>query len=86
VVDFTLRELPVVPGMVLLSLEAPAVCCQQFEADVYVLYHCNKITKNFQTTVHIGTICQTAVFTHISRVSKPLLGEKLYTVVFMLLC
>jgi GTPase len=56
--------------MVLLSPEAPAVCCQQFEADVYVLYHCNKITKNFQTTVHIGTVCQTAVITHISRVSK----------------
>lgn len=54
-------------GMVLLSPSAEAVACIQFEADVYVLYHSNKITKNFQTTVHIGTVCQTAVISAISR-------------------
>lgn len=57
-------------GMVLLSLSAEPVCCLQFEADVYVLFHCNKITKNFQTTVHIGTVCQTAVISKINRVSS----------------
>ncbi|KAK7104445.1 GTP-binding protein 2-like [Littorina saxatilis] len=54
-------------GMVLLSPSAESECCRQFEADVYVLYHCNKITRNFQTTVHIGTVCQTAVISKINR-------------------
>ncbi|KAL8615644.1 GTP binding protein [Nucella lapillus] len=54
-------------GMVLLSPSAERVCCLLFEADVYVLFHCNKITRNFQTTVHIGTVCQTAVISKINR-------------------
>ncbi|XP_076463579.1 GTP-binding protein 2-like [Babylonia areolata] len=54
-------------GMVLLSPSAERVCTQVFEADVYVLFHCNKITRNFQTTVHIGTVCQTAVISKINR-------------------
>nr|KAG5704212.1 hypothetical protein BaRGS_012500 [Batillaria attramentaria] len=54
-------------GMVLLSPSAQPVCCKQFEADVYVLYHCRNITKNFQTTIHIGTVCQTAMITSIDR-------------------
>ncbi|XP_076442084.1 GTP-binding protein 2-like [Babylonia areolata] len=54
-------------GMVLLSPSAEVVCCQQFEADVYVLFHSNKITRNFQTTVHIGTVCQTAVISSINK-------------------
>lgn len=54
-------------GMVLLSPSAQPVCCKEFEADVYVLYHCRNITTNFQTTIHIGTVCQTAVITHIDR-------------------
>ena len=56
--------------MVLLSPSADRVCCKEFEADVYVLFHCNKITKNFQTTVHIGTVCQTAFISEINKVSN----------------
>ncbi|CAG5136735.1 unnamed protein product [Candidula unifasciata] len=54
-------------GMVLLSPESPLYCCKVFEADVYVLFHNKCITVGFQTTVHIGTVCQTAVITHIDR-------------------
>jgi GTPase len=54
-------------GMVLLSPESPLCCCKIFEADVYVLFHNKCITMGFQTTVHMGTVCQTAVITHIDR-------------------
>ncbi|KAL8612833.1 hypothetical protein ACOMHN_038088 [Nucella lapillus] len=54
-------------GMVLLSPSADVACCRKFEADVYVLFHSNKISRNFQTTVHIGTVCQTAVITSINK-------------------
>lgn len=54
-------------GMVLLSPSVQPACCKQFEADVYVLYHSRNITKNFQTTIHIGTVCQTAMITSIDR-------------------
>ena len=55
--------------MVLLSRSAEPACCRKFEADVYVLFHRNKITINFQTTIHIGTVCQTAVILDINKVS-----------------
>ncbi|CAL1531257.1 unnamed protein product [Lymnaea stagnalis] len=54
-------------GMVLLSPDAPLDCCMEFEADIYVLFHSKYITTNFQTTIHIGTVCQTGYITKIDR-------------------
>ncbi|XP_059163773.1 GTP-binding protein 2-like [Physella acuta] len=54
-------------GMVLLSPESPLNCCKEFEADIYVLFHNKSITLNFQTTIHIGTVCQTGYITKIDR-------------------
>lgn len=48
-------------GMVLLSPSEKVVSCRSFEAEVYVLFHSKQMTEKFQTTVHIGTVCQTAV-------------------------
>lgn len=31
----------------------------EFESDIYVLYHDTRICAGFQTTVHIGNVCQT---------------------------
>lgn len=54
-------------GMVLLSSDTSPSCCKEFEADVYVLFHNKSIAVGFQTTIHIGTVCQTAVITRIDR-------------------
>ncbi|KAK3803793.1 hypothetical protein RRG08_026028 [Elysia crispata] len=54
-------------GMVLISPDSSPSCCKEFEADVYVLFHNRSITVGFQTTIHIGTVCQTAVITKIDR-------------------
>lgn len=56
-------------GMVLISPSTPAVCCRQFQADVYVLFHSGQISSNFQTTIHIGTVCQTAKILKMDRSS-----------------
>lgn len=54
-------------GMVLISPQSPLSSCWQFEADIYVLFHNKSITNGFQTTVHIGTVCQTAVIRDIDK-------------------
>ncbi|XP_041351929.1 GTP-binding protein 2-like [Gigantopelta aegis] len=48
-------------GMVLVSNNQDLCSCREFEADVYVLFHTSRISTGFQITVHIGTVCQTAV-------------------------
>lgn len=49
------------PGMVIISpLEKPQACFF-FQATICVLYHSTSIHPGFQTTVHIGSIRQTAV-------------------------
>ncbi|XP_053375887.1 GTP-binding protein 2-like [Mercenaria mercenaria] len=45
-------------GMVLVSKELVG-CSLEFEADIYLLYHDTQICKGFQTTIHIGNVCQT---------------------------
>ncbi|KAL4238582.1 GTP binding protein [Mactra antiquata] len=45
-------------GMVLVSTELIGSCLE-FEADIYLLYHDTQICKGFQTTIHIGNVCQT---------------------------
>lgn len=45
-------------GMVLVSKELVGSCLE-FEADIYLLYHDTQICKGFQTTIHIGNVCQT---------------------------
>ncbi|XP_070571097.1 GTP-binding protein 2-like isoform X2 [Ptychodera flava] len=56
-------------GMVMVALEAKPQSCISFEADVYVLFHCTAITIRFQTTVHVGSVCQTAILEHIDKAS-----------------
>ncbi|XP_077999195.1 GTP-binding protein 2-like [Glandiceps talaboti] len=56
-------------GMVLLGRSAKPQACVSFEADVYVLFHCTSIAPRFQTTVHVGNVCQTAVMESIDKAS-----------------
>ncbi|KAJ8308331.1 hypothetical protein KUTeg_013205 [Tegillarca granosa] len=46
-------------GMVLVSKEAPLIACRLFEADVFVLFHSSQIQPGFETTLHVGSVCQT---------------------------
>lgn len=46
-------------GMVLLSPEVQPSVCYAFEADVFLLFHSSQITKGFETTMYIGSVCQT---------------------------
>ncbi|KAK3094036.1 hypothetical protein FSP39_023275 [Pinctada imbricata] len=48
-------------GMVLLSPEINPEegVCKMFEADIYLLFHTNRIGCGFETTIHVGGICQT---------------------------
>lgn len=52
-------EFPLRKGMVLVK-ENPS-CCMEFEANICVLYHSTSIKRGFQATVHVGSVCQTAV-------------------------
>lgn len=47
------------------------VSCIEFEADVFLLFHATKISRKFQTTVHIGNVLQTAVVKWMSKVGIP---------------
>ena len=47
-------------GMVLLSPQLKPVACQEFEADIYLLFHQGSLCKGFQTVVHVGNVRQTA--------------------------
>lgn len=51
-------------GMVLVSEELVG-SYKEFEADIYLLYHDTKISAGFQTTVHVGNVCQTVQVVHI---------------------
>lgn len=45
--------------MVLVSAEMNASACEEFEADIYLLYHSSQIGKGFEATMHVGSVCQT---------------------------
>jgi hypothetical protein len=47
-------------GMVLVSADLKPKACKQFDAEIYLLYHANYISKGFQATIHVGNVCQTA--------------------------
>ena len=46
-------------GMVLLSPGIQPSVCYKFEADVFLLFHSSQITTGFETTLHVGSVCQT---------------------------
>lgn len=69
IIFFEMKDWLCLQGMVLISPSTPAVCCRQFQADVYVLFHSGQISSNFQTTIHIGTVCQTAKILKMDRVN-----------------
>lgn len=56
-------------GMVLLSPSLAPSACLEFEANIYLLYHANSISKRFQVTVHIGNVCQTATIINMDKES-----------------
>lgn len=47
-------------GMVLVGEKLNPKACKEFEAQIYLLFHANQISKGFQATIHIGNVCQTA--------------------------
>jgi GTPase len=55
--------------MVLLSPLLASNACLNFEANIYLLYHANRISKKFQVTVHIGNVCQTATIINMDKES-----------------
>lgn len=58
------------PGMVIISPTEKPQSCLFFQATVCVLYHSTSIHPGFQTTVHIGSIRQTAVIEGIMAASR----------------
>lgn len=48
--------------MVIVSSDLKPQCYAAFDATVFLLYHTTtKLQKGYQATVHIGSICRTAV-------------------------
>ena len=35
--------------------------CIEFEAEIYLLYHANKISKGFQVTLNVVNVCQIVI-------------------------
>ena len=58
----------ILQGMVGEKLDPKA--CIEFEAEIYLLYHANKISKGFQVTLHVGNVCQTVIITKMDQVKK----------------
>lgn len=56
-------------GMVLVSEKLSPQACKEFEADIYLLFHANSISKGFQATIHVANVCQTATITYMNRKS-----------------
>lgn len=54
--------------MVLVSEKLNPKACTEFEADIYLLYHANKISKGFQVTLHVGNVCQTVIIVSMDQV------------------
>lgn len=57
--------------MVLVSEKLKPKACREFEAEIYLLYHSNGISKGLQATLHIQNVCQTAHIHSMDKVSKP---------------
>ncbi|KAK0408609.1 hypothetical protein QR680_004053 [Steinernema hermaphroditum] len=57
-------------GMTMVSADDIAVCCHEFTARFYLLYHpYNEVCVGFQGTVFIGAVCQTATIVAVDRPS-----------------
>lgn len=56
-------------GMVLVSGKVEPKACKEFEAEIYLLFHANKISTGFQATIHVGNVCQTAKIIKMNKVS-----------------
>lgn len=54
--------------MVLVSEKLNPKSCKEFEAQIYLLFHANQISKGFQATIHIGNVCQTAQIVYMDKV------------------
>lgn len=46
--------------MALVSEKVNPKACMMFEAEIYLLFHANQISKGLQATLHISNVCQTA--------------------------
>jgi translation elongation factor EF-1alpha len=65
-----LFKLTSLKGMVLVSEKLNPQACRQFEAEIYLLYHSNGISKGLQATLHIQNVCQTAQINSMDKVSE----------------
>ena len=65
-------------GMVLVSAKLEPKACKEFEAQIYLLFHANQISKGFQATIHIGNVCQTAQIVHMSKVIRKIFNYYYY--------
>ena len=65
-------------GMVLVSEKLEPKACKEFEAQIYLLFHANQISKGFQATIHIGNVCQTAQIVHMSKVIRTIYNYYYY--------
>ncbi|CAH1791267.1 unnamed protein product [Owenia fusiformis] len=63
-------------GMVLVSPKLNPQACTSFEAEIYLLFHANSIGRGFQCTLHIGSVCQTAIIDGIIQKDSIQTGEK----------
>ena len=54
--------------MVLVSEKLEPKACKTFEAELYLLFHANSISKGFQATIHVGNVCQTAFIVEMNKV------------------
>ena len=54
--------------MVLVGEKLNPKACKEFEAQIYLLFHANQISKGFQATSHIGNVCQTAQIVKMDKV------------------
>ena len=65
--------------MVLVSESLNPKACKEFEAEIYLLFHANQISKGFQATIHVGNVCQTAVISYMDKVKKQLkINKKIF--------
>ncbi|XP_078491604.1 GTP-binding protein 2 [Ciona intestinalis] len=74
-------------GMVLVSPELKPSCCIEFEATVFLLYHpTSALCPGFQTTVHVGSVRQTAVVEKIHNDTESLNQNEQSVVTFRFVC
>nr|XP_039254255.1 GTP-binding protein 2-like [Styela clava] len=70
-------------GMVIISSDVEPRCYAAFDATVCLLYHpMSQLQKGFQTTVHVGSVCRTAIIETIHNDKESISTNEQATVTF----